>query len=301
MSGPKEKIFYNGRPTFENQVAMHKTLWLVTQRIFIASAILIGFSACGGTPIFSRPVYEDPAVFVRLDSPLIKRHSVGSPSNHPANFAVSDIHTLLRSVQVKHEIGLLNYYVLRQDPAPQPVFGEEEIRLLAPYVKAALAKAQPEETVAFFLNRPGEHDIPRITSGGLLVHGRQFALMLANFRTPMTVEGTRERAREHPLRTPTEPGFHFVAGPHQTILTTSNKQLLLPEPTSAPALLINHSALLGDSQHSGTSLETLPSPDVAPLAPSLEHKLRQLKAWHEEGLISEQEYQKKRGEILNSF
>ncbi len=254
---------------------------------FFIGSLLVG---CAGSPTFSRPVYEDPSVLVRLDSPLFQGDTPAARNSHPVTLTPEDLAEILRSVNIQKEISLLSYYVLRKDPKPERVFSEDVAKLLVPHLSTALAEANPDEMVVFFLNRPREDGIPLITSGAFFVRGELLFLELANVRTPITTERRRERVRENPLTGLSEPDFHFLAGPHQVIRN------LAP-----PALQTRYMALLAGSNRSERPLEMFRPPRSEAQVPSHEEKLRQLKAWYEQGLILEEEYQRKREEVLESF
>ena len=259
-------------------------------------------TGCAGSPIFSRPVYQDPILIVRLDSPLYKAQEHTAVYSHPTVFTAQDLQSILQSMKIQREVSFLNYYVFRHDTTPQPVFPFEVPGLLAPHIAAALSKAQPEEIVVFVLSRLRKDGIPLITSGGLFVKGDQLTFVLAHVETPMTSERKREQVQANPLTPLSDPDFHFVVGPSQAILTPTETPVFPSGRTFAPAVLINYKALLTThSQDHALPLETVS--DAPPPNPpaTIEEKLRQLKSWHQQGLISEQEYRKKREEILASF
>ncbi|MCA9419572.1 MAG: SHOCT domain-containing protein [Nitrospira sp.] len=263
--------------------------------------VLLG-TGCVGSPIFSRPVYQDPVLIVRLDSPLYKVQGDTPANSHPIAFTTQDLQSILQSLKIQREVSFLKYYVFRQDVTPQPVFPSEVAGLLAPHITTALSKAQPEEIVVYVISRSRDDGIPVITSGGLFVKGDQLTFVLAHVETPMTSERKREQVLEHPLTPLSDPDFHFVAGPSQALLTPTDASAFPPGRTSAPAVMIDYKALLTThSQEHALPHETVS--DSLPSSPpsTLEEKLRQLKSWHQEGLISEQEYRKKRQEILEPF
>ncbi len=264
---------------------------------FFIGSLLVG---CAGSPTFSRSVYEDPSVLVRLDSPLFQGDTPAARNSHPVTLTPEDLAEILRSVNIQKEISLLSYYVLRKDPKPERVFSEDVAKLLVPHLSTALAEANPDETVVFFLNRPREDGIPLITSGAFFVRGELLFLELANVRTPITTERRRERVRENPLTGLSEPDFHFLAGPHQ-VIRNLKKEGVLSGSNASPALQIRYMALLAGSNRSERPLETFRPPRSEAQVPSHEEKLRQLKAWYEQGLILEEEYQRKREEVLESF
>ncbi|GJL49201.1 MAG: hypothetical protein NPIRA01_04280 [Nitrospirales bacterium] len=263
--------------------------------------IVLLLTGCAGTPIFSRPVYQDPILLVQLHSPLYKAKKHSAANNHPITFTVQDLQSILQSLNIQREVSFLDYYVFRQDAIPQSVFPPDIRELLVPQIKTAFAKAQPEEIVVFVLNRPREDGIPVITSGGLFVKGEQLTVILTHVETPMTSERKRMQVQENPLTPLSDPDFHFVAGPSQTILTPTATSEFLPGKPSAPTVSIHYKALLTHSPVPGLPLnadsDSLPS--SPPFTP--EEKLRHLKAWHQQGLISEHEYRKKREEILEAF
>ena len=258
-------------------------------------------SGCANSPTFSRPVYQDPIIMVRLDSPLFPGEAGAEPNSHPIEFTSQNLAMIFQSIRIKKEVSLFDYYVFRQDTKPAPVFPPDIAELLAPQIKIAFAKAHPEETVVFFVNRPREDGISLITSGGLFVQGTQLSVVLANMNTPVTLERKREQAREVPLKPLAKPDFHFVPAPHQTILTNRGSSAILSQSPSPPTLLIGYAQFLNAASTIKEPVNVTPSQTSESLPSSAEHKLRQLKSWYKEGLISESEYQKKRKETLESF
>lgn len=267
---------------------------------FMVFLILL-VTGCAGSPIFSRPVYQDPILIVRLDSPLYKARGHAATNSHPIVFTVQDLQAILQAMKIQKEVSFLNYYVFRHDATPKAVFPSEVAGLLAPHISAALSKAQPEEIVVFVMSRSRKDGIPLITSGGLFVRGDQLMVVLAHVETPMTSERKREQVQANPLTPVNNPDFHFVVGPSQTILTPTDASELRPGSSSAPTVSIHYKALLAHSPDQVLPLK--PDSDSLPLSSSatVEEKLRQLRSWHQQGLISEQEYREKRAEILASF
>lgn len=269
--------------------------------LIFASFIAVFLSGCANSPTFSRPLYQDPTLTVGLESPLFPEEASSEPNSHPVKFLTQDLVKILRSIKVKKEVSFLNYYVLRKDPTPQHVFSAELAEILAPHLQAGFAKARPEEMVTFFVNRPREDGIPMITSGGLFVRGMQLSVVLANVDIPVTLERKRTQSRENPLKPLGEPAFHFVPESQQTILTETQTSMRFPESSAVPTLLIRYRQFLRAAQDTPQQPQAVLPQNSDILAPSVENKLRQLKSWYQEGLISESEYQKKRKEILESF
>lgn len=256
-------------------------------------------SSCASSPNFSRTVYDDPTVLVRLDSSLFQEEVSGAPDGHTPEFTAADLAAILRSVRIQPEISFLSYWVLRKDPQPAPAFPNDDAQLLAPHLRGALAKARPNEMAVFFLRRTREDGIPLVTTGGLLIHGDQLIVLLANARRPTTTQRKLEKSRDTPLHPLGEVDFHFVPGPYQTTLVKKDlpKSIAI---TSAQAFSVDYRALLaGLLQPSRGSSPSQTEPEIP--AATIEEKLHRLKTWHEEGLITDDEYLQKRQEILKRF
>ena len=137
---------------------------MITSRL--AAVVMASLLAnCASAPTFSRTVYENPTILVRLDSPVVQEEVSGEPRGEIAELTPRNLAKLLQSVRIQPEISFLSYWVLRQEPQPETAFPKDEAQLLAPHLRAALAKARPNETAVFFLRRILEDGIPLVTSG----------------------------------------------------------------------------------------------------------------------------------------
>jgi hypothetical protein len=256
-------------------------------------------ASCASSPTFSRTVYEDPTVLVRLDNSLFQAEVSGVPAGHATELMTEDLAEILRSVRIQRENSFLNYWVLRKDPQPEPAFPNDDAQLLAPYLRVALAKAQLNEMPVFFLRKTREDGIPLVISGGLLFHGNQLIVLLANARRAATTQRKLETARDAPLHPLGETDFHFVPGPYQATLGKKDLLSRIVE-TSAPALSIDYRAWLsGLLQPDRGSSPTQIEPGIP--AARIEDKLLRLKTWREQGLITDDEYLQKRQEVLKHF
>ena len=256
-------------------------------------------ASCASAPTFPRTVYEDPTILVRLDSPVPQEEVSGAPDGQIPELTTVDLAALLRSVRVQPEISFVSYWILRKEPQPEPAFPNGDADLLAAHLRVALAKARPTETAVFFLRKTRADGIPLVTTGGLLIHGDQVVVLLANARRPTTTQRKLETARDAPLYPLGELDFHFVPGPYQTVLVTKDlpKSIAM---TSAPALSVNYRAWLVGSLQPDWS-PSLPQTEPEIPAAMIEDKLHRLKTWHEQGLIADDEYRQKRQEFLKQF
>ena len=256
-------------------------------------------ASCASSPTFSRTVYEDPTVLVRLDSPLFQEGGSGAPAGHITELTAAVLAELLRSVKIQPEISFLSYWVLRNEPQPELAFPNDDAALLAPHLQAALIKAWPNEIAVFSLRRTREDGIPLVTTGGLLIDGDQLLVLLANARRPTTTQRKLQTARDAPLHPPGELDFHFLPGPYQTMLAKKDlpKNIAM---TSVPALSVDYRTwLVGLLQPRRGSSPSQTEPEIS--AATIEEKLHRLKTWHEQGLITNDEYLQKRQELLKHF
>jgi hypothetical protein len=93
--------------------------------------------------------------------------------------------------------------------------------------------------------------------------------------------------------------FHFVPGPYQATLVRNDLPTRIAV-TSAPALSVDYRAwLAGILQPGRGSSPTQTEPEIP--AAMIEEKLHRLKTWREQGLITDDEYQQKRQELLKHF
>lgn len=254
---------------------------------------------CASPPTFSRTVYEDPTVIVRLDSPLFQEEVSGAPAGHIPALTAAALAEILQSVRIQPEISFFSYWILRKGPQLETAFPKDDAQLLAPHLQAALAKARPNETAVFFLRKTRADGIPLLTTGGLLIHGDQLVVLLANAGRPTTTQRKLETASDAPLHPLGEVDFHFVLGPYQATLAKKYfpKRIVV---TSAPALSVDYRAwLAGTLQPDRSSSPTQTEPEI-PTA-TIEEKLHRLKTWREQGLITDDEYLQKRQEVLKHF
>jgi hypothetical protein len=266
----------------------------------VTTVVMVSLLAsCASAPTFSRTVYEDPTVLVRLDSPLFQEEVSGAPAGHIPPLTAADLVEILQSVRIQPEISFFSYWILRKGPEPETAFPNDDAQLLAPHLQAALAKARPNEIAVFFLRKTRADGIPLLTTGGLLIHGDQLVVLLANAGKPTTTQRKLETASNAPLHPLGEVDFHFVPGPYQATLAKKDlpKSIVM---TSAPALSVDYRALLaGILQPDRGSSPTKTEPEIP--AATIEKTLHRLKAWREQGLITDDEYLQKRQEVLKHF
>ena len=148
-----------------------------------------------------------------------------------------------------------------------------------------------------------------ITSGALFIREGRLNFILANDRAMLDQERMAFPDEDNPLYVHDPAAFEILPGEHQELVKADRKMQELEGPLPKTWLAMDYQKILSpppaaESQGaSGPSLQTSPqnpSREPHPASP-LEEKLRLLKRLREQGLISEEEYQAKKKELLESF
>lgn len=272
-------------------------------------------------PRVTRSIYQEgeagkTETFVRLD-----RVDAKERFDHPAEIPPGRLKELLASVAVRKRTGLLS--VIFSDK-PFRAFSDAQLDLLSTQLSTALAKAAPEEMVLFYFNAPESHEQLRVTSGGVYVRKETLVVVLANYRyTALWSDQASGRpyvsasaARDNPLYAYPEGTYQLVVGAGQErlggeegwfnkIFGSSDRRsgvvLALNAPPSPAAVESAAAPAPASSPGPAAAPAPVPPPVASPLPTPLEDKLRQLKKLHDEGLISDADYEAKKQELLKGL
>lgn len=254
-----------------------------------AFAVLLCFvlAGCFGPKEPPRYLDEGEHHLVRLDR-------VQGPEryDHPAEIELETLQAVLKSIAVRHEVSFLNRLLTQQKDVHGAAFAPEEVALLAERLKAALAKATPEERVAFFLTSKKNSLNTSITSGVAFVKGKEVHLAFGNDRTSISDDRRPHIPRENPLYS-FEPGsFEIIPQAHQRKLPQEGRH-------KVEAIAVDYAALVAPAPEPAASPEEKQS--LSPESSKLESQLRMLKKLREEDLITEEEYKRKKAELLETL
>ncbi|MCS6292580.1 MAG: SHOCT domain-containing protein [Nitrospira sp.] len=251
---------------------------------------------------------EQPDRFVRLQvSPSKIRQNSDSGFTHPFRLQSEEWTLVLQRVRVQKRDRGWFPFAAPQDSATQ-AFSADEVAYLSATLPRAFAQAQPEEWVVFGLSRPTTPEvagITEITTGAWFVRGASLHLVLANYREGVTMPGIRDLLREDPLHMVAAPRYEFIPGSHENVWqeNTGLGAFLFPD---LPELTLAYQALVLEEPErpiaplSGSGSVNLPTP--TPTTPrSPEERLQMLKRLKEQGLITEEDYQTKKKQVLDEF
>lgn len=250
---------------------------------------------------------EEADRFVRLQTAMAGGGSVASQyCTHPFVLAPEDWQTILSALHVRRQAeGLL----LPVPPGPMlSAFTKEDIAYLSVTLSKAFAHAQPAEWIVFGLSHPTPQGLTEITTGGAYMQGPSLHIILANFRKAVSMPGTRQLLWERPLRPDAGPAYDLVAGDHQTVVRDPDTGFNPLASSPAEVSIAYQKLLLREPTAASVTPETLavnppptPSPGNDPAPMSIEDRLRVLKRFHAQGLITDEDYQAKKQQLLERF
>jgi len=250
---------------------------------------------------------EEADRFVRLQTIIVDGGSTASHCcTHPFVLAPEDWQTILSVLRVQRQAEGLFMPV-----PPGPVlsaFTKEDIAYLSVTLSKAFTQAQPTEWVVFGLSHQTPQGLTEITTGGAYVEGPSVHIILANFRKVVSMPGTRQLLWERPLRPDAGPAYDLVADDHQTVVRDPNAGFNPFASAPAEVRIAYQTLLLREPPAASVTPETMavnpppaPSPGHDPAPMSIEDRLRVLKRFHAQGLITDEDYRAKKQQLLERF
>ena len=297
------------RPRMRKQVL---ELGMIKARITLI-VLLVGIGSSAGAGFFSRP----EKIFREGDHTWVKlapgRKDL-RPFDHPWNFSEAEMDRCLASIRyLRPELAWLTG---RPGKEFDLLSVEERARIAPPLVKA-LAKAAPEEWVDFSISgwrgqgvigsyRQSE-GVMFVKDGELHVAFRKIALKKA----PGEDNAVSDPTRSYSFKVRVAPG----AGQRLMKTTSKSKEVqhlnwvvikfaeLEPGAGPAPTKVEPTEPSASGTRNASPAVSPsapLESSPVPPTAPARD-RLQELKQLYDEGLISSEEYQKKREQILEEL
>jgi len=268
--------------------------------LFLSFLLILVQQSCLGPLPSSRPVCgncEDQNRFVRIEKVNADfLPDVPPPFSHPFKLNQNEWTVILSTIYVQQlKPGFL---IWGGKENKEPAFTEEEIQYLSMILPQAFEQAQPDEIVVYALSQSPLSNIFKISTGGLFVKHEDLHIVLSNHRYAVSLPGIREMLWEHPLHSE---GilYDLVKGDHQTI---QKPNLFEIQPTSL-RMTIAYKGLLFGTQGPSTPDSELPvsasPPDHQSAERSIEDNLAILNRLRTQGLITEEEFQQKKKELLD--
>ena len=261
--------------------------------VSVVVGIFIFLHGCSTGPVVSHVIVENASQMVRVD---VTYRTGKAEHSHPATLSVQKLDQALQSVTVESSSVLPISFP--KGGSEGKAFEPKEREFLARHAVQALSRATPLEEVMFFWIHTRANNIREVTSGSLFVQDDDLHLVLANFKFTTTSQGEVDRAKRDPLDVLGQTLYFVEPGSegrtHQATFlekwfSQPHQHLIIP--------LMDRPSQPADLEEKISPLPT--TPQETP--PSLRGKLWELQALRNEGLISEEEYQCKRKELLERF
>lgn len=274
---------------------------LVLPRLLVVLLTLCLLTGCAAPIQYPRPVHGDKARAVTLEA----RYGYGQEGaafrfTHPFVLTQAQWSHLLGLVQVQRRGWIVP--IGTRDDGPGLAFRDDERAYLARQLSTAFAKARPDEWVLFYLSRAAESGLREMTSGGLFVEGGRLHVVIANYRLPTSMPHVAERVRRDPLRPMGDTFYSLVAGEHQEVRTHYDWHLSKPLLEHPMALVSDWEALLDEAGEGRERSRGGASPALEELGESeTERRFRTLDRLRQQGLITDDEYARKRRELLDDL
>lgn len=156
--------------------------------------LLLLASACVAPPIHTRPIQDDPAWLVRLDS-LDPSDRRAVHYHHPATWNEPDLFAILSRLFLDQRVGLMD------DPKPaHEVFSLDELQHIVPGLREAFQVALPHEWLTFMLVHNQGQQESAITSGGFFLEANRLHVVVANHRVRLSSQSEEfSKVRGNPL------------------------------------------------------------------------------------------------------
>ena len=268
---------------------------LLLKAQIVGLGLVIGLltTSCSSHPSTTRFLVEQPDKTVGMEV----TYRDGSPEySHPAHVPSETLNQVLQHVEMQPS-SLLDRMV-GGSSTTQTAFSEEQRDFFSHHLSQALNRATPLETVTFYWATSRGNGIWELTSGGLYLQDHRLHLVLPNFRQTVTGQHPPQHIRENPLLPLGQPLHSLKAmKPAQQVTYSLATELWSPQTPHFVFPLHLFSSTHGtapepQARTSGSSQ----SPDRSTKA-----RLQRLKELRQDDLLSEEEYQQKRQEILEKL
>lgn len=233
---------------------------------------------------------------------FVKRVEIGKKDledrtlNHPHNFTDFQLREMLAGLKFSREV------LLKKEAEEKEVFSQANLDMMVPYLVQAFKDAKPDEEVVFsFITAKSKYLVrdDRLTIVRAWVEQETLHL---NFRKLMAKvsnnwdkfsDVTQAMNRAQGIRVSLE------LGPGQQYGKTTDEILLTAPDASAVAAVVAEPAPTAKE----AAAQPMAQPMVQPMAQpaSVETRLKQIKDLEKKGLISKEEYEQKKKEILEKL
>lgn len=278
-------------------------MWIRKSVVLIVGLLLTGCA----TKAVPEIIYKDRNNIVRIETrpPDAAIHSE-SNFQHPLELSEEDLTHILQSIRVQKSPGMLSSFFKKRSPPSKQAFTQEEARQMAAPLHRAFRKVKPDERIAFLFTHTRGRFLSGVTSGVMFVKKNRLHLILGRYQSSSRPHEKDIALSDSALPMPPYTGFRLSKGPYQKLIN-SDESPVWQEPIGIQHwVMIDFQALI----------KTPPDPELFPIlsesedteaeetrgpVTGIKEKLRLLKQLQDEDLITQEEYEKKRKELIEEF
>ena len=282
-----------------------------TYPFIVALLLCVVTAGCATSRTISKTVMEDNYNSVSLQTWLDAAQQPINPQfDQPVEFSEADMTRILESIQVVEPPGMLSKLILKAQETPEQAFIPAEARFLAKPLAAALKTAQPDQRVVFFLHHQRTVYKGTTSSGVAFVKDKRLNILLGRYRMGNQPGSPDIPVGDNPFTVTNDQEFYIVPGPFQSIVDEQSKapgglETVYPKRW----IIIDYASLLNPPPQTAAPQAAPPTTEppkgepslIVPMPLTLEDKLKTLNKLKEEGLITDEEYNEKKKELLKSF
>ena len=259
--------------------------------LFVIGIVL---GSCGPRTVIT-PIHKDSVFAVRLEHLTGKdKLPVNKGYQHPAPLSLEELATLLGSIRIQYHPGIFGKIVSGQSSKIVPAFSDNEIPSMISGLSQALERATSADRIAFRLQHKRGIFGAGMTTGVLYFKNDRLEVIIGNYRAnPPPWGGNNRPGIADPLGKKGGRPFEIIPGNHQKLLPTGQAHL------ENQWIQIDYKALLADSSRSPDPMPVMKSDEKNEVG--IEEKLNTLKRLRDKELITQEDYEKKKAELLNAF
>jgi hypothetical protein len=192
----------------------------------------------------------------------------------------------------------------------QPAFTQKEIDYLSMTLSRAFAKASSRQWVVFGLSHPAPPSGSDMTTGAWYVIDTQLHLLMPNFHAAVPMDNVREILNRDPMFEVLDATRYEFVPTDFSVEDSEEPSLLSILKQETPHIAIEYQQLLagGPGQNNmrdtKVDIENVSPLDTEPtdhLPSSLEQRLSKLKRLKDKDLITEEDYQRRKKELLDQL
>ena len=245
------------------------------------------------TRIVTQDIHKDSIFKVRLQQVLGNdQQPVDRGYQHPLSLSPEEVDRLLKSIQIEYRSGMLEKLISGSHPGTVRAFSDEEIERMREGFSTAFSTATPMDRIEFqFRHRHSVFDAG-LTTGVMYAKDDRIEIIFGNFRSkPLPKGGDPALEPRDPLESMSGKSFKVIAGPYQEMVEPEDSKE--KQAFENKWLRVDYRALF-DSDTKDRSQITISEPGI-------EEKLETLKRLRDKELITEEEYEAKKQELLEAL